>query len=489
MKLSQTSLSKLPKAVKRPAYDRSRLRPGILHIGVGNYHRAHQSWYLNRLFELGFDHDWAIVGAGVRDYDKVQRQKLQSQDWLTSLIERDANGVSVEIVGSMIDYVPISEGNVDLIVRMTDPHIRIVSLTVTEGGYFIDPSTNEFDLNNPDIIHDMINPDRPRTAFGAIVAALKIRRDTGIGPFTGLCCDNLQGNGAILRQTLVKLAQLSDPELATWIDESCSFPNSMVDGIVPATGQETLELAAGLGVVDSVPVAHEKYRHWVIEDDFCAGRPSLEQVDVIFSDRVHDYESMKIRVLNAGHQILANAGEILSLNTIADCMEHKELRAFFEKVEVEDILPHVSAVPHMSPTEYLQCVIARFENPEIQDTTRRVAFDGSSRHTGFVLPVIREALDQNSPMSGLVLTQALWARMCQGVREDGSSIANNDPLWDELTEVAEIARENPVAWLDQKKFYGNLSDNPNFAAKFDYWLRKIWNDGTKAALSDYLRED
>lgn len=205
----------------------------------------------------------------------------------------------------MIDYVEIAEGNGPLIARMTDPAIRIVALTVTEGGYYIDPVSKGFDAKHPDIIHDAANPDTPRTAFGAMVRALRQRRAAGTGPFTVQSCDNLQGNGAILRQTVVSLARLSDPDLAIWIDTNCTFPNSMVDSIVPATGPNELKLVRELGIEDNAPVTHENFRQWVIEDDFCAGRPDWDKVGATFTDLVHDYETMKIRILNAGHQVIA----------------------------------------------------------------------------------------------------------------------------------------------------------------------------------------
>ena len=263
IRLSDATLNDLPETIARPTYERASLTPGIVHIGLGNFHRAHQAWYLHRLLQLGLDHDWAIIGAGVRPNDASQRSKLLRQDCLSTLIELDPSGTSAEVAGAMIDYVPVEEGSAALIRRMTDPEIRIVALTVTEGGYYIDPTTKGFDAAHPDIRHDASHPDRPRTAFGAMVAALERRRDRGIGPFTGLSCDNLQGNGTVLRQAVVSLARASDPDLAEWIDASCTFPNSMVDCITPATGPKELALARELGIDDVVPVTHEPFRQWV----------------------------------------------------------------------------------------------------------------------------------------------------------------------------------------------------------------------------------
>lgn len=487
MRLSNKTLSDLPENIKRPLYDRSTLTPGIVHIGLGNFHRGHQAWYLHRLMQRGEALDWAIVGAGVRPNDEAQRLKLASQDYLTTLIELDPAGRSAEVVGSMIDYVPIEDGNGPLIARMSDPAIRIVGLTVTEGGYYIDPVTKGFDAGHPDIRHDAANPDRPRTAFGAMVAALKLRREKGSGPFTGQSCDNLQGNGAILRQTVVSLARLSDAGLADWIDANCAFPNSMVDCIVPATGPKELELARSFGLEDAAPVTHENYRQWVMEDDFCAGRPDWDNVGAVFSDDVHSFEVMKIRILNGGHQVVSDPGEILSVDFISGCMSHPLIGPFFRKVALEEIAPHVSPVPGMTPMAYVDLVDRRFSNPEIVDTVRRVAFDGSSRHTGFLLPVLRDAIMSGGPFEGLVLSQALWARMCEGTREDGTTIAPNDPIWDRLTAAASAARGNPQAWLKQRELYGDLSENPQLVESFSRWLTILWSKGTESALREYLQ--
>ncbi|KPP87922.1 MAG: mannitol 2-dehydrogenase MltK [Rhodobacteraceae bacterium HLUCCA08] len=486
MILSDATLADLPDGVARPTYDRSRLTPGIVHIGLGNFHRAHQAWYLHRLMQQGLALDWAIIGAGVRPRDAAMRDRLLAQDCLTTLIELDPDGRSAEVVGAMIDFIPIEEGNAALIDRMADPRIRIVSLTVTEGGYFIDPVTKAFDTTHPDVLHDAANPDRPRTAFGAMVAALRRRRDAGAGPFTGQSCDNLQGNGTILRQTVVSLARLSDPALADWIDATCSFPDAMVDCIVPATGPAELALARDMGIEDAAPVTHENFRQWVIEDDFCAGRPDWDKVGAIFATDVHPFETMKIRILNGGHQVISDPGEILGLQTISDCMAHPLIAGLFRKVAMDEIVPHVAPVPGLMPADYVDLIDRRFANPAIVDTVRRVAFDGSSRHTGFILPVLRAALEAGTPVEGLALVQALWARMCAGTRENGSTIDPNDPFWSDLQAAALAARDDPAAWLEQGTIYGDLARAPRFAEAFGRWLTLIWAEGTEAALTAYL---
>ena len=485
-KLSNATLGALPKDIVTPRYDRTALTPGIVHIGVGNFHRAHQAWYLHRLMQAGDALDWAIVGAGVRPFDEAQRQKLAQQDYMTTLVELSPDGRSAEVVGSMIDYLPIEPGNGPLIARMAQRDIRIVALTVTEGGYYIDPVTKAFDAQHPDMIHDAANPNTPKTAFGAMVAALRARRDADLGPFTGMSCDNLQGNGEILRQTVVSLARMSDPVLAEWINDACTFPNSMVDCIVPATGPQELELIQTFGVDDTVPVTHENFRQWVIEDAFCAGRPAWDKAGATFTDAVHDFEAMKIRILNGGHQIIAGAGEMLSLKTIADCMGNDSVAALLSKVTHTEIVPLVKAVPGMTPDAYTDLIARRFSNPEIVDTTRRVAFDGASRQPGFIVPTIRDGLAAGTPVEGLALVSAVWARMCEGTREDGSTIEPNDPFWDDLNTVAKAAKTDPKAWLAQKQYYNDLASEPRFATAFCEWLEMIWRDGLERTIAAYL---
>jgi mannitol 2-dehydrogenase len=484
--LSEAALPNVPADVSVPTYDRSALTAGILHIGVGNFHRAHQAWYMHQLMQAGHAHDWAIIGAGVKPFDAAQRDKLRAQDHLTTLLELSPVGRRVEIIGPMIDYLPVEPDNHALIERMAQPDIRIVSLTVTEGGYYINPVTKAFDAAHPDISRDATHPDRPTTAFGAMVAALRLRRDNGIGPFTGLCCDNIQSNGEILRQTVVALARLSDPTLANWIAANCSFPNSMVDCIVPATGPKELELARTAGIDDAAPVSHENFRQWVIEDNFCAGRPDLDLAGATFSSNVHHYEAMKIRILNGGHQVIAGVGELLSLHTIADCMRNKAVAGLFSKVARQEIAPLVKPVSGMTPDAYTDLIAKRFSNPHIVDTTRRVAFDGSSRHPGFIVPSIRDGLAAGTPIDGLALVSAIWARMCEGTREDGTQIEPNDPHWDALQETAQNARRDPGAWLAQEQYYGDLATNPAFAQAFSGWLAWIYAKGVASALDSYL---
>jgi mannitol 2-dehydrogenase len=471
----------------QPRYDRARLTPGIVHIGLGNFHRAHMAVYLDDLFALGEDTDWAILGAGVRPHDAHTRKALKAQDCLSTVIELDPEGKTARRVGAMIDFIEVDPANTALIAAMCRPEIRIVSLTITEGGYFIAPASGRFDPTDPDMIGDARNPDRPATAFGAIVAALKRRRDAGTSPFTVLSCDNLPGNGDAASAATIGLARLSDPDLADWISAHVAFPNAMVDRIAPATGARERAMAATFGLADDpVPVTCEPFRQWVVEDRFPSGRPALEKVGVTFTDRVHAFETMKLRILNGGHAIIAYPGGIRGIEHVHEAMADRTIAAFLDKVQADEILPVVPPVPGLELSEYKRQVIQRFSNPEIADTVRRLCFDGSNRQPKFIIPSIRDALARGIMPGGLVLASAMWCRYCHGVDERGQIIAPNDPDWEELTAMARQARHDPARWIGMRAIYGDLADNQAFATAFAEALELIWDQGVDIAMAHYL---
>jgi len=473
--------------VALPAYDRARLTPGIVHIGLGNFHRAHLAVYLDDLFAKGLGQDWAILGAGVREGDARMREALLAQDCLSTVIELDPAGHRARRVGAMTGFVEVQPDNAALIAAMTDPAIRIVSLTVTEGGYFVDAATGRFDPTAPEIVADAARPDSPATAFGAVLAALRARRAAGGAPFTVMSCDNLPGNGHVTREAVTGLARLSDPALADWVAANVAFPNGMVDRITPATGPRERALAASFGLADPVPVTCEPFRQWVLEDHFPAGRPPLEQVGVTFTPHVHAHEAMKIRILNGGHAIIAYPGGLLDIDLVHEAMAHPLIAGFLDKVERDEIIPHVTPVPETDLGGYFATIKGRFANPEIADTIRRLCLDGSNRQPKFILPSLRDNLAAGRVPPGLILECALWCRYCAGVSDSGAVIAPNDPAWDRLTAVAQAARAEPARWLAMDDIYGVTGRDPAVIAEFTRALDALWEKGTAAVLADYLR--
>jgi mannitol 2-dehydrogenase len=276
-----------------------------------------------------------------------------------------------------------------------------------------------------------------------------------------------------------------DSELAAWIESNCAFPNAMVDCIVPATGPREMSLARQFGIDDLAPVTHEPFRQWVIEDKFCAGRPDWDTVGATFSNRVHDYETIKIRVLNGAGQILGPVSDLLGIEFVGDALKDQRIRSFFRKCEEEEILPHVRGVPGYTPLAYLDLVEKRFGNLSMADTTRRFSHDGTSRHAGFILPSVRDGLASGAPVEGLALVSALWCRYCLGAREDGSVIEPNDPIWNDLQQRAAAAVEEPLVWLTRGAVYGNLSQQSRFAGAFVRWRKRIDAEGIGGALGAY----
>jgi len=484
-KLSAANLDAITSAAV-PNYTRENLKPGIVHFGVGNFHRSHQAVYLDALFNLGEGQDWALIGAGVREADEAMRQKLSAQDWLTTVVEQEADSSSARITGVMLDYLKPGAAAA-VIAQLTDPAIRIVSLTITEGGYYIDPASQKFDPTHPDIAYDATHFDAPKTTFGLILAGLVKRRDAGVQPFTVMSCDNIPGNGHVTENAVVGLATLIDPALAEWVKSSVAFPNGMVDRITPATSEREKKLLAdNFAIDDAWPVFCESFKQWVLEDNFPAGRPALEKVGVQFVPDVAPYELMKIRILNGGHATIAYPAGLMDIHFVHEAMEHPLIAAFLRKVEVEEIIPVVPPVPDTDLNDYLALCEKRFANPKIGDTIRRLALDGSNRQPKFIIPSISDRVGGNSVLTGLSLVSALWCRYCYGTTDSGAVIEPNDPNWDRLSRQARKARDNPAAWLDMQDIYGDLARQPFFVQAFGKSLNSLWSKGTQATLEDYL---
>jgi mannitol 2-dehydrogenase len=488
VRLSAAALAHMPSGVAVPTYRRSDLAAGIVHFGVGNFHRAHQAVYLDDLFNAGQDHDWAIVGAGVRDPDVTVREKLKQQDWLTTVVEQEAETTSARITGAMIDFVRPYDvaANLDMLAR---PQIRIVSLTVTEGGYYISPATQTFDSSHSDIVADARDIKAPKTAFGLIVAGLKRRREAGVAPFTVMSCDNIPGNGHVTENAVAGLARLADPELGSWIRANVAFPNSMVDRITPATtDRERALLGDKYGIEDNWPVFCEEFRQWVVEDRFPAGRPALDAVGVTFTSDVAPYELMKIRILNGGHAAIAYPAGLLDIHFVHEAMEDAQIRAFLEALTTREIQPVVPPPPNTNLDSYRALVARRFANPRIGDTIQRLCFDGSNRQPKFILPSAADRLKAGASVDGLALVSALWCRYCYGETESGKAIAPNDPSWDRLREAAQPARSDPRAFLKLRDIFGELAENPVYVGAFSNALASLWARGVRSTVADYLSE-
>lgn len=486
IELAASLLPEISELAAVPHYRRSDLTAGILHFGVGNFHRAHQAVYLDALFNLGLDHDWALIGAGVRDADAAMRSTLKAQDWLTCVVEQEAHESHVHVTAAMVDFL-VPGDTAAIVGKLADPAIRIVSLTITEGGYYIDPASQRFDPTHPDIRHDAEHSDAPRTVFGLILAGLRRRRDAGIAPFTVMSCDNIPGNGHVTQHAVVGLARLTDDELAGWVEASVAFPNGMVDRITPATGERERRLISDtFGIDDRRPVFCETFKQWVLEDNFPLGRPALERVGVQFVADVAPFELMKIRILNGGHATIAYPAGLLDIHYVHEAIQQPLIREFLEKVERDEIIPIVPPVPDTSLNEYYRLIDRRFSNPKIGDTIQRLCLDGSNRQPKFILPSVTDRLALGKPVTGLALVSALWARYCYGETDSGKPIPPNDPNWDRLTALARQARDDPKAWLSMTDIFGDLATDPVYVAAFTNALSTLWTVGTRETLKRYL---
>jgi mannitol 2-dehydrogenase len=485
-KLSLSNLPSLPPEVARPRYDRAALKAGILHFGVGNFHRAHQAVYLDDLFGSGEGHDWALVGAGVFEGEKAGRAKLQEQDWLTTVVEQDEGHMAARVTGAMIDFLNPGD-SAAIIERLADPGIKIVSLTITEGGYFIDPASGHFNPTHPDILADARNPKAPKTVFGIMLAGLVRRREDGVVPFTVMSCDNIPHNGRVTSDGVVGLARLIDEDLAGWVSDNVAFPNGMVDRITPATtDRERAILADRFGLQDDWPVFCEPFRQWVLEDRFPAGRPALETVGVQFVPDVSPYELMKIRILNGGHAAIAYPAGLMDIHFVHEAMQDELVLGFLRKLEQDEIIPTVPPVPDTSLQDYYALIERRFSNPRIGDTVRRLCLDGSNRQPKFIIPTIADRLKAGKSVTGLALESALWCRYCHGTTDSGAVIEPNDPNWNRMQATARAAKDDPSAWLAMEDIYGKVGRSAVFVKAFTNALDALWKDGARATLTRYL---
>jgi mannitol 2-dehydrogenase len=413
------------------------------------------------------------------------RDKLAAQDFLTTVVEQDNNKTAARVTGPMTDILPIGDSEA-IIAKLTDPDIRIVSMTITEGGYFIDAS-GKFNPAHPAIAADGRNPTEPKTVFGLIVAGLKARRDKGIVPFTVMSCDNIPHNGIVTSNAVVGVAQLSDPTLADWIKANVSFPNAMVDRITPATGQREIDLLKdAFGIEDNWPVYCEEFKQWVLEDKFTAGRPALEKVGVTFVPDVTPYEHMKIRILNGGHAAIAYPAALMDIHFVHDAMMDPLIRAFLAKLENDEIIPIVPLVPNTSLTDYFGLIEHRLLNPKIADTIPRLAQDGSNRQPKFILPSTLDNLRQGRDVVGLSLVSALWCRYFAGTTDNGAAIAFNDASADRLHAAALKAKDDPMAFLAFDDIFGEVSTSDLFRKRFAHALKTLWENGTRETLQRYL---
>jgi len=486
-KLNQANLASFAARAALPTYERGSLTPSILHIGVGGFHRAHQALYLDKLAQEGVTTAWGERGVGLLPGDKRMAEALAPQDCLYTLVERDADGDKARIVGSMTSYLFAPAAPEDVLEALAAPATKIVSLTITEGGYNVDQHTGVFDADNKAIQEDVARGDHPATVFGYLCAGLERRRKAGVAPFTVLSCDNLPGNGVVARTAITSFARMRDDALASWIEANVAFPDGMVDRITPqTTDDDRAFVTEEFGVDDAWPVMAETFTQWVLADAFCNGRPPLEKVGVQLVSDVHPYETMKLRLLNASHQAMAYLGYLAGCRYADETMGDDDLRTFIARLMDDEVTALLPPVPGIDLALYKRTLIERFSNPKIKDTLARLATDGSDRMPKFLLPSLKEALETGQPHRLLTLAVAGWFRYLRGVDERGQTIAIADPLADELRRRANEGRDDPRPLLALRSVFGELGQNASFVAALTNDLQALDAYGAKAALSAAL---
>ena len=465
MKVKNAALTRLP--IDTPNYDRHSISVGIAHIGAGHFHRAHQAMYIDRLLQRGMAREWGICGIGVMPGDWTMRDVLRDQGGLYTLVLENPDGTrDAHMIGSIIDYRYAPDDPEAALEVLAAATTRIISLTITEGGYR--------------------DPDGP--AFALITEALARRRCRGIAAPTIVSCDNIESNGEIARRAVLANAERRDPGLADWVAEHTRFPSSMVDRITPAT---TLEMAAQVrrdfGVDDRWPVLAEPFTAWVLEDNFADGRPPLEQAGVLLVDDVGPYESMKLRLLNAGHQSLCYFAYLCGFEFVHDAARDPLFAEFLLAYFDFEAIPTLAPVPGIDLHDYSRTLVERFGNPGVRDTVARLCAYSSDRIPKWLLPVIYDNLASDGSVRLAAATVASWARYAEGADEWGQPIEVVDQLADSLVPIARSQHENPTAFIEINAVFGDLAQQPRFVEAYRWALESLHRNGARATLEALVR--
>lgn len=477
IELSQQNLGVLGAKLPCPSYDRSAIKHGIVHIGVGGFHRSHQAYYMHLLLEQYQAYNWGICGIGLREADRNISNVLTKQGGMYTLITQHPDGIdNCEVIGSITDFILAVDDPKKAIDKMAHPDTKIVSLTITEGGYNFSASTGAFDFDNPDIVYELKYPDQPKTVFGFLTAALKKRRENGLPAFTILSCDNIQHNGDVAKKMVSAFAKKQNADMADWIEHEVSFPNTMVDRITPVTTPSAMELLEkNHNLKDEWPVVCEPYIQWVIEDNFSNGRPPLEQLGVQFVPDVTPYEKMKIRLLNAGHSVLGIPGAIHGHPTINSCMEDKVFSTFMRQFMDEEATPILGEIQGINLEDYKDSLEERFANPNIKDSVSRICSESSAKLPKFLIPTIIENLKVGGSIKYGTFVLASWCYYSdKGVDLKNNPLEIMDARKDELHEEAKKYSLDKLSFLKISDIFGGLLSNQRFVKEYIKMLDAIY---------------
>jgi fructuronate reductase/mannitol 2-dehydrogenase len=466
-----------PASVSLPSYDRGALRPAVVHIGVGGFHRAHQAMYFDELAELG-ETGWGVVGVGLRR--PQMGEVLRDQFGLFTVVERGPDGDRARIVGSIVRYLFAPDDPAAVLATLAAATTQLVTLTITGAGYHVG-TDGALRADEPSVRHDLAHPDAPRTMVGYLVESLRRRREAGLAPFTVLSCDNLPDSGRAARTAVTSFARLLDPTLAEWIEAKVSFPSSMVDRITPETSAEVRDqVESTFALPDQWPVVTEPFRQWVIEDDFCAERPPLERVGVEFVRDVGPHKQLKARVLNGGHSALGYIGALLGHTSSDEAMADPTVRGVLERMLLEEVTPLLPAVPGIDMAEYVETTLQRFANPAVGDALARLCRRGSVKMPSYLLPSLTAAVAEGTQRDMLVLAVAAWMRYLRGTDLSGAAHEIEDPRAESLHALACRGGDNPRLLLGVRSIFGALGDNQAVVAELSAALRSLSQNGRAA---------
>ncbi|MBE7619105.1 mannitol dehydrogenase family protein [Komagataeibacter sp. FXV2] len=486
--LNSNTLPHLPPEITIPSYDRAKVTPGIAHLSVGNFHRAHEAVYVEHVLGRPGQADWGIVGIGLMDSpaetDKADAMKAQDGLYSLTVCAPDAPD-TVHVIGSIVEYVHGPADRAAVIARLADPAIRIVSMTITEGGYYIDENGN-FPLDLPVIAEDL-KRDVPHSAFGVLTEALRLRRDRGVGPFTILSCDNLPQNGHVARTAVLSWARARDVALAEWMEENVTFPCTMVDRITPAVRPDDVRrLDAASGLDDRIPVFCEDFIQWVIEDKFCAGRPEFDAVGVQFTDNVHPYEEVKLRMLNASHSLLGLSGVLSGYRIVSDIMTDMYEVALVERYLAYDAEPLLSAPPGMALQEYGALLLRRFRNHAISDQLLRIASDSTSKLQMFVRETAMGVLATHRNPVRIAFLISCYLEYLRGRDDNGATYPIVEPHLSAQDRALATGADIDAA-LDMTVFAGwGLADSEDFVTRYRTVRQSIRAHGTRHTLAEVV---
>ncbi|UMB54644.1 mannitol dehydrogenase family protein [Lutibacter sp. A64] len=484
IKLNQNNLAEISKRISCPSYNRKNIKTGIVHVGIGGFHRAHEAYYTDQLLHDEAVKEWGICGVALLNFDTKIYNTLKEQDGLYTLVIKELDGsLTKRVIGSIVDYLYAPENPLKVIEKMASPDVKIITLTITEGGYNYNEATGAFDFDNPLIQHDLEFSQAPKTIFGYLTEALKLRKENGLKGVTIQSCDNIQGNGHMAKKMLLSYVKIAAPDLVYWIEKNVSFPNSMVDRITPATSPSDISnLLETSGIEDAWPVVCEPFKQWVIEDDFIAGRPAWETVGAQFVEDVVPFEKMKLSLLNAGHSVLGILGDLMGYATIDESVHNTAIKSFLTNYMNIEVTPTLAGLENVNLDAYKESLLQRFGNIYIKDQLDRICSESSAKFPIFILPTVNKQLKKNGSVEFASFVVAAWAIYSLGKNENGKPLLIKDAMKTILNEKAIAAKNNPKEFLEITSIFGKLKDSQTFVNAYTTAYNNIVTYGVEKCI-------